>query len=160
MNKKNILQLISCILIPLLIGGVSGYITRNEVGDGAWFNSLIKPSFNPPNAVFGPVWTALYILMGISSYLIWSNSNGEKRKKAMLIFGLQLFLNFWWSILFFYFHQLLFSVIDIVVLWGCILWMIVVFKKIKPLAAYLQLPYLAWVTFASVLDISIWLLNS
>jgi benzodiazapine receptor len=158
MKAKKIGQLISCILIPIVIGGTSGFITRNEIRNGSWFDLLLKPTFNPPNLVFGPVWTTLYILMGISLYLIW-NTNDENRKKALFIFGLQLFFNFWWSMLFFYFHLLFASVIDILALWICIIWMIVVFKKIKPAAAYLQLPYLAWITFAMALDVSIWMLN-
>jgi benzodiazapine receptor len=158
MNGKKIAQLIICILIPLAIGAISGFITRNEMENGGWFDSLIKPSFNPPNAVFAPVWTTLYILMGISLCMIW-NATDDIREKALLIFSLQLFFNFWWSILFFHFHLLLASVIDILALWICIIWMIVAFRKIKPVAGYLQLPYLAWVSFASLLNISIWMLN-
>ena len=159
MKWKNTFQLIVCILIPLLIGGLSGFITRNEMGNGTWFGSLVKPSFNPPNYVFGPVWTTLYILMGISLYLVWTNSVDYIRKKAVFIFGLQLFFNFWWSILFFKFHMLAASVADILALWITIIWMIREFKKIKSITAYLQFPYLAWVSFASVLNASIWLLN-
>jgi benzodiazapine receptor len=158
MKGKKIGLFIICILIPIAIGAISGFITRNEMGNGGWFDSLTKPSFNPPNAVFGPVWTTLYLLMGISLYLIW-NTPDNNRTKALFIFALQLFFNFWWSLLFFYFHLLFASVIDIIALWICIIWMIIVFKRMKPLAAYLQLPYLAWVSFASALDISIWMLN-
>lgn len=159
MKAKRIIQLITCILIPLFIGGISGYLTADE-SNGTWYTSLNKPSFNPPNKVFGPVWSVLYILMGISLYLVWINSNGGLRKKAITLFGIQLFLNFWWSILFFHFHFILASVIDIVVLWFCILWMILVFHQIKPISGYLQVPYIIWVSFASMLNISIWLLNS
>jgi translocator protein len=159
MRSKKILSFLICLIIPLLIGGVSGFITRYEV-DGTWFNLLQKPSFNPPNWLFGPVWTTLYVLMGIGLYICWNNSTGELRRKAVLVFSIQMLLNFLWSIFFFYAHMILLSVIDILVLWICILWMIRVFKNIKPIAGYLQLPYLAWVTFASVLDISIYLLNN
>lgn len=160
MKGKKILQLIICVLIPVTIGAISGFVTRNEMGMGTWFESLVKPSFNPPNYVFGPVWTTLYILMGISLYFIWTSSEGYSRKKAVFIFGFQLFFNFWWSILFFKFHMILASVVDIAALWICIIWMILEFRKIKPVAAYLQVPYLLWVSFATVLDGSIWLLNS
>lgn len=160
MKRKNILSFIICLAIPIAIGSISGFITRNEMGTGSWFESLIKPSFNPPNAVFGPVWITLYTLMGISLYMIWNVSSNPEGKKALLAFGLQLFFNFWWSILFFHFHLLLVSVIDIILLWFCIIWMIIAFKKIKPVAGYLQLPYLAWVSFAAVLNASIWMLNS
>lgn len=160
MKGKKIIQLIVCILIPIAIGAISGFITRNEMGTGTWFESLVKPSFNPPNYVFGPVWTTLYSLMGISLYFIWTSNEGYIRRKAIFIFGFQLFFNFWWSILFFKFHMILASVVDIAALWICIIWMIVEFRKIKPVAAYLQVPYLLWVSFATVLDGSIWLLNS
>jgi benzodiazapine receptor len=157
MKGKKIILFIVSILIPLAIGSISGLITRNEMEQGGWFDSLLKPSFNPPNTVFAPVWITLYTLMGISLYLIW---NGAEGKKGLIIFGVQLFFNFWWSILFFHFHLLLASVIDIILLWVCIIWMILAFKEIKPVAGYLQLPYLVWVSFAGVLNISIWMLNS
>lgn len=159
MKKNKIIQLIICILIPLLVGGISGFITADETQNGIWFKSLNKPSYNPPDYVFGPVWSILYILMGISLFSVWNNSEGTLRKKAITLFAIQLFFNFWWSILFFHFHFVLASVIDIVILWFCILWMILLFHRIKPMAAYLQIPYIAWVSFASMLDISIWLLN-
>lgn len=154
---KNSIGLIICLLIPLAIGGISGYITSSEID--TWFSSLRKPSFNPPNALFGPVWTVLYLLMGISSFLIWKSPKTELRKKALVVYSVQLFLNFWWSILFFSFHLLFIPVIEILTLWSSIIYMIIVFKKIKPVAAYLNLPYLIWVSFASLLSISICLLN-
>jgi benzodiazapine receptor len=160
MTGKKIVQLIICMLIPLLTGIIAGFITRNEMVNSGWFDLLNKPSFNPPDAVFGPVWTILYLLMGISLYMIWNSAATDHRKKALFIFGLQLFLNFCWSILFFYLHMVFGSVINILVLWICIIWMIIAFKKIKPVAGYLQLPYLAWVSFASVLDISIFIINN
>ena len=158
MKRKKLLTFLICISIPLLVGGISGVLTKYEV-DGTWFNLLRKPSFNPPNWLFAPVWTTLYLLMGIGLYLVWNTASGEIRKKAVLVFSVQLLLNFFWSILFFYAHRVLASVIDILLLWICICWMVLVFKQIKPIAGYLQLPYLAWVSFATVLDISIWVLN-
>ncbi len=160
MTRKKILPLLGCILLPVLIGGFSGFITKNEVGAGGWFESLIKPSFNPPNYLFGPVWTALYLLMGISLIMIWNSKSHTERKNALVIFAVQLFLNFWWSILFFRFHLLQGALVDIFALWVCIVLMILVFKKINPLSAYLQLPYLLWVTFATVLNASILFLNT
>ncbi len=156
-KAKNILSFIICLLIPLIIGGVSGYITSSEITD--WFSTLRKPSFNPPNYVFGPVWTILYILMGISSFMIWKSPHTELRKKAILIYGIQLFLNFWWSIIFFSFHLLFFSIIEIVMMWSMIIYMIIVFRKINKSAAYINIPYILWVSFATALTISIWILN-
>ena len=151
-------KLIFGLVLPLAIGGLSGYLVRNEM-DGGWFTTLAKPSFNPPGYLFGPVWTALYLLMGISMFIIWNTPKTELRQKALMVFGIQLFFNFWWSILFFSFHTIFLSVIDILVMWFLIVYMISLFKKIKPVAAYLQIPYLLWVTFATVLNISIWYLN-
>jgi benzodiazapine receptor len=157
-NSQTILKLIFSLVIPLTIGGVSGYLVKNQM-NGEWFNTLAKPSFNPPNYLFGPVWTELYVLMGVSMFLIWNTPKNELRQKALTVFGVQLFLNFWWSNLFFSFHTIFLSVVDILLMWFLIIYMITLFKKIKPVAAYLQLPYLFWVTFATVLNISIWYLN-
>ncbi|MEJ7626184.1 MAG: TspO/MBR family protein [Ferruginibacter sp.] len=157
-NTNKIPKLIFSLVLPLAIGGISGYLVRNEM-NAEWFTTLRKPSFNPPSYLFGPVWTALYILMGISMFLIWNTPKTELRQKALVIFGVQLFFNFWWSILFFSFHTIFLSVVDILLMWFLIIYMISLFKKIKPIAAYLQIPYLLWVTFATVLNISIWYLN-
>lgn len=157
MNTRKTLSLIICITMPLLIGFSSGYITSGETE--GWFSTINKPSFNPPNYIFGPVWTCLYILMGVSLYLIWNSEKSELRKKALWLFGIQLLLNFCWSIIFFSLHMTFVAVIDIMMLWALILYMIITFKKIKPTAAYLNIPYLLWVSFASILNISIWLLN-
>ena len=158
LNRQTILKLIFSLALPLAIGGISSYLVRNEM-DGDWFNTLAKPPFNPPSYLFGPVWTALYILMGVSMFLIWNTPKTKLRQKALAIFGIQLFFNFWWSILFFSFHTIFLSVVDILVMWFLIIFMITLFKKIKPVTAYLQIPYLLWVTFATVLNISIWYLN-
>lgn len=159
MKSNPIIKLLLCIALPLAVGTLSAYITSHEIS-GEWFASLAKPSFNPPDKVFGPVWTALYILMGISLFLILNKTpNTPLRKRGIIFFGLQLLLNFFWSILFFSCHLLLFSVIDIIIMWCFILAMIEAFRKIKPIAAYLQIPYLLWVTFATLLNISILTLN-
>ena len=157
MKIKIIIPFIICLIIPLIIGGISGFITSNEIG--TWYTTLKKPTFNPPNYLFGPVWTLLYILMGISLYMIWESPKSKERKKALKVFSLQLFFNFWWSILFFSFHLLFVAVIDILLLWIYIIYMIKLFKEVKPLAAFINIPYLLWVSFATVLNISIWWLN-
>lgn len=154
---KTIITFAVCVTIPLIIGGLSGFITANEIG--SWFIALEKPSFNPPNYLFGPVWTALYILMGISLYMVWVSPKSERRKKALQVFCLQLFFNFWWSILFFSFHLLFVAIIDILLLWVFIIYMLKLFKEVKPMASYINIPYLLWVSFASVLNLAIWWLN-
>ncbi|WP_256012374.1 TspO/MBR family protein [Desertivirga xinjiangensis] len=154
---KNVIRLILSIALPLLVGGVAGYATSSNISN--WYVYLNKPSFNPPNEVFSPVWTALYILMGISLYLIWKAEPGKIRSTALTIFFLQLLLNFAWSFLFFYFHQTGLALIEIVLLWISIIFMIFWFHQISKVAAWLQLPYLLWVSFAACLNGAIWYMN-
>jgi benzodiazapine receptor len=103
MNFKKIIQLIFCIAFPLLVGAASGFITASGLGD--WYLSINKPSFNPPNWIFGPVWTTLYVLMGVSLFLILQTEDVAKRRNAVAVFLFQLTLNFWWSIIFFSFES-------------------------------------------------------
>ena len=154
---KAILKLSFCILVPLLIGGISGYATAVNIN--TWYVTLHKPSFNPPNYLFGPVWTILYILMGVSFYMILQSQKTEFRKKAIIIYIIQLCLNFCWSFLFFKFQLLGLAFIEIMFMWGSILTMIILFMEINKKAALIQIPYLLWVSFASVLNGSIWFLN-
>ena len=154
---KNTVKLILCLLLPLSVGSVAGIATAGGVN--TWYETLNKPSFNPPNYLFGPVWTVLYILMGISLYLILKAPKTALRKQAVVIFGIQLGLNFCWSFLFFQFHLPGVSFIEILALLISIIIMIRAFKKINKTAAYLQIPYLLWVSFASVLNGAIWYLN-
>ena len=144
------------ILLPLIIGGISGYYTAANIQ--SWYVTLIKPSFNPPNYLFGPVWTSLYIIMGISFYMIWSSTKSNKNK-LIGIYLFQLVLNFLWSFIFFKYHAIGIAAIEIVVLWLSILTMIMMFYKNNKWAALINIPYLLWVSFASVLNISIYLLN-
>ncbi len=154
---KNILKLTLCITIPLLIGAISGIATASSID--TWYVELTKPTFNPPNYLFGPVWTCLYILMGISFYMILQSPKTELRKKAIIIFYTQLFLNFCWSFLFFKFQLLGLAFIEIIFIWVSIVMMIILYFEINKTAALLQIPYLLWVSFASILNGSIWFLN-
>lgn len=152
------IKLIICLVIPQLVGLIGSLFTITSVG--SWYTTIIKPSFNPPNWIFGPVWTLLFILMGIGLYLIWSkgiNVNGVKL--AIIFFVIQLALNLIWSILFFGLHNPMLALIEIFVLWVSILLMIIFFWQISPIAAMIQIPYLLWVTFATILNFSIVLLN-
>lgn len=144
------------ILLPLLVGGISGYFTALEIE--GWYLHLNKPSFNPPNYLFGPVWTSLYILMGISFFLIISDAKAQKNKLIGIYF-LQLILNFLWSFIFFKFHAIGLAAIEIILMWFSIFIMIVQFYKCNKWAGLINIPYLLWVSFASVLNISIYLLN-
>ncbi len=155
-HMPSYLKLILSITVCLAVGGISGFVTANEIP--GWYVNISKPSFNPPNWIFGPVWTALYIMMGIAFFLVWK-SNVPVKEKAYLFFGLQLILNFFWSILFFSMHALGVALIEIILMWVSILLTIVSFYPISKPAAYLLIPYLLWVSFASVLNFSIWKLN-
>ena len=154
---KNLFLLLLCVFIVLGIGFLSGIATMQSVN--SWYITLIKPSFNPPNYLFGPVWTILYFLMGISIYLIIISPASKEKNKAILFFCIQLILNFCWSFIFFYFKLLGIALVEIIILWIFILLMIIQFKKVKPVSSYLQWPYLIWVTFASILNASIFYLN-
>jgi translocator protein len=157
MKLRSILSLILCLSLPLLVGAISGYATSSNISN--WYVFLVKPSFNPPNWLFGPVWTSLYLLMGISLYLIWKSQAGAGRKQALLLFAIQLAFNFGWSFIFFYFHEIGWALIEILALWLSILLTIISFYKVDKTAAYLQIPYLLWVSFATVLNASIFYLN-
>lgn len=157
MKAANIIKLVVSIAIPLTVAAIAGYFTSKNIP--GWYETLEFPSFRPPNAVFAPVWTVLYILMGIGCYLVWIKPDSPDRSNALWMYGMQLFVNGSWSFVFFYFKQIHFAVIVITILWILILFMIGRFKKINPVAAYIQLPYLLWVSFATILNIAIWQLN-
>lgn len=153
-NRK---LLIKSIALPLLVGAVAGLLTRNAMQD---FDVLIKPPLSPPGWLFPVVWTILYTLMGISAYIIkTSDADAEAKSDALMIYNYQLIVNFLWSIFFFNFEWRLFSFFWILLLWVLIILMIRQFDKISHTAAYLNIPYLLWVTFATYLNYGIWWLN-
>lgn len=154
----NISALILSILLCLSAGLIGSSITAENIP--TWYATLNKPIFTPPNWLFAPVWTSLYILMGIAAYLIWRKGFENREVKIALgIFFIQLVLNAIWTPLFFGLHWLLFAFIEIVILWLFILWTIIRFYKISSVAALLLIPYFLWVSFASILNFSFWLLN-
>jgi len=157
MKTSKIVKLIVSILLPLAIGAVAGLFTSTAIP--GWFATLNRPSFAPPNWLFGPAWTTLYLLMGISLFMIWTLDAGKERKQAIFIFLLQLLFNFAWSFFFFYFKMIGVALIDIVVLWISIIVMLRLFYKLKPWAAYINIPYLLWVSFATVLNAAYYFLN-
>lgn len=155
---KNVLKLLASISVCELIGIAATPFTISAIS--TWYRYLNKPFFSPPNWIFGPVWTTLYFLMGIALYLIWQKGiNKKKNRVAIYFFSIQLFLNFTWSLLFFGLHSPILGFINIVLLWIFIFMTILKFKKISPLAARLMYPYLAWVSFASLLNLFIIILN-
>ena len=157
MKKILLLKLLVSIALPLGVGAIAGMFTAQSVPE--WYAALNRPSFNPPNWIFGPVWTTLYILMGISLFLVWKQGVSKERNRAILIFSLQLLLNFAWSFIFFYFHMIGFALVEIILLWVSIVIMLVFFYKVKPVASYINIPYLLWVTFATILNAGYYFLN-
>jgi tryptophan-rich sensory protein len=147
-------KLLISVIVCLAVGFIAGFFTSSSIN--SWYSTLEKPNFNPPNWLFGPVWTLLYFLMGVSLYLVWSN-NGSKL--AMAFFVIQLVLNFLWSFLFFQLKNPLLAFIDIILLSVMIVVTMVSFYPISAAAAYLMIPYLLWVGFASVLNFAIYWLN-
>lgn len=146
------------LLIVLAIGLVASLVTRPEIA--GWYSTLHKPSFNPPPWLFAPVWTVIYIMIATSAYLVWQH---RSRKPAYIIarsaYFIQLILNFSWSIIFFWMHQIAAAMIVIILLWLSIMITINWFNKFSRTAAWLLIPYLLWVSFASVLNVSIYFLN-
>ena len=157
MKKINWKTLIFCIVIPLLVGAISGFISMNGMKE---FASINKPPLSPPGFLFPIVWTILYILMGISSYLVLtSDASQNDKRNALIIYGIQLFFNFFWSIFFFNFELYFFSFFWLLALWILIILNIIRFNKISKAASYLLIPYLLWVTFAAYLNLAIAILN-
>ncbi|WP_417850665.1 TspO/MBR family protein [Thalassoglobus sp.] len=155
--KNQWICLIACIAISLGAGGLGAMATIPEI-DG-WYRTIEKPSWNPPDAVFGPVWTTLYIMMAISAWLVWRTGEVKASKLPLSLFSVQLLLNIGWSWIFFHFHKLGWAFAEIIVLWLAIVATTFAFFRVSKLAGALMVPYLAWVSFASVLNFAIWRLN-
>jgi tryptophan-rich sensory protein len=153
----NYILLIICLIIPQLAGFIGSIFNRASIS--TWYPLLVKPSFNPPNWIFAPVWIFLFVLMGISLYLVLIESAKVDTKTALIIFSIQLTLNILWSFCFFYLQSPLLGLIDIILLLIFIVLNIIVFYSISPISAYLLTPYLLWVIFATILNISILVLN-
>jgi tryptophan-rich sensory protein len=157
MNKN--VKILLCVTTCIGVGYLSGMATQSSVT--TWFPTLIKPSFNPPSWVFAPVWSLLYTIMGVAAGLVWNRIDHEQEavKKALLFFVIQLALNALWSILFFGIRNPFLAFIEIILLWLMIYETYVQFGKIDKIAGYLFIPYILWVSFAAVLNGSIWWLN-
>lgn len=158
---KNVKIFVLAIILPQLAGVLGSVFTIPSIP--TWYARLVKPPLSVPNWVFGPVWTTLFFLMGVSLYLVLSvprgGKIGRKRKQAIIVFGVQLFLNTLWSFLFFGFHNPALAFLEIFVLWVAIAATIVCFYRLSRWAAYLLVPYILWVSFAAYLNYAIWMLN-
>lgn len=181
MNRNNLVKLLISIIVCELAGAVGSIFTTPSIN--SWYISLVKPPFNPPNWIFAPVWTILFVLMGISLYLVWynnftvKNQIGNSKIKAwnslsqkfftgplqkaniIIIFGVQLFLNVLWSIIFFGMHSPGLAFFEMIMLWVAIVYTIINFYRVSKASAYLLIPYILWVSFALVLNLSIFILN-
>lgn len=181
MNYKNLFKLLVSIIICELAGVIGAIFTTPEIG--AWYKTLNKPSFNPPNWIFGPVWTTLFVLMGISLYLVWVknwqvknelNFNGKKawnsvsqkfftgtwqKANIVIIFAVQLILNILWSVVFFGAHSPGAAFFVLLMLWIAIVYTIINFYRVSKTSAILLLPYILWVSFAGVLNYFLWMIN-
>ncbi|MFT5754255.1 MAG: benzodiazapine receptor [Flavobacterium sp.] len=157
MNKY--VKIVITVAICLTVGYLSSLVTQSSID--TWYPTITKPSFNPPNWIFAPVWTLLFILMGISAGLIWDklDENKEIVKKGLFFFGVQLGLNAMWSYLFFGLNNLLLASLEIVLLLLIIYETFLIFKKVDKKASYLLIPYMLWVAFATILTITIYFLN-
>lgn len=147
-------KLIICLIIPLAVGGLSALLSRGGMEE---FEALAKPPLSPPGWLFPVVWTVLYLLMGLASYIVLTS--GKSSGLAIIAYGAQLFFNFFWSIIFFGREMYLFAFVWLVILWLLILTTTILFYKNTKVAGYLMIPYLIWVAFAGYLNLAIYLLN-
>jgi len=158
-NLKKGSVLILFIVITLVVGSLGSITTDSSVD--SWYNELIKPALAPPNWVFAPVWTTLFVLMAVAAFLVW-NQDWKKKEVRMGInlYFVQLGLNFLWSFLFFGLKNPLAAFVEIIILWVFILLTMIWFNKSSRMAMWLFLPYIVWVSFSAILNFSFWLLNS
>ncbi len=156
-KQFSIFKLLASLLLPFIAAVIGSLFTFSAIP--SWYQTLHKPIFTPPNGIFGPVWTILYILMGISFFLVWQSKNKKNKLPAYYLFFIQLILNALWSIIFFGLHALFSSVICILALWMFIFLTILFFYKFSKTASVLLIPYICWVSFASLLTFFIYSLN-
>jgi benzodiazapine receptor len=152
-------RLALCLLLCFAAAGLGGLFTGSGIGSG-WYESLHKPGWTPPAWVFGPVWTVLYILMAVSLWLVWKRTGWREGKIALTLFGSQLVLNALWSFFFFYLRSPAWGLAELVCLWALIAATLYAFLLVKTWAGVILVPYLAWVSFAGVLNYAIWRLNA
>jgi tryptophan-rich sensory protein len=145
------------VVIALAVGGVGALATASSVS--TWYATLVKPAFNPPNAVFGPVWTALYVLMALAAWRVWRTGPVGGRRPGLILYAVQLALNLAWSLIFFGLRQPAIALAEVAVLLAAVVATAVAFWRADRTAGLMMIPYVAWVAFASALNFEIWRLN-
>jgi benzodiazapine receptor len=158
-DKKQAIELGVAIGVPLAGGSLVGWVTSRAIP--TWYATLEKPGWNPPNRIFAPAWTALYVFMGLASWLVWRNRDRQPReaKVGLVLYGVQLALNLAWSLIFFGLRRPYLALVEIIGLWVAVLGTIISFGRVNSRAAALLVPYQLWVTFAAALNGAIWWLN-
>ncbi len=157
-QKFQFIPFVICLAIPLIVGFIGSQLTMGSIN--GWYTTITKPSFNPPNWIFGPVWTTIFILMGIASYRVWTKRNQAKGfRSAVGIYLLQLVFNIMWSLIFFNLHQIGLAFVEIIILIMLVIANALIFYRFDKLAGWLFLPYLLWASFACYLNYIIFTLN-
>jgi tryptophan-rich sensory protein len=158
MNVRSVISFIIAVAVPLVVGGIGGFVTAQAIP--GWYQTIEKPAWNPPAWVFGPVWTLLYVLMGVAAWLVWRQGWAVPRVRIALgLFAVQLLLNLLWSLIFFGWRQIGLALVDIVFLWALVAITMLRFLSLVPAAGLLMFPYFLWTSFAAVLNAAIWWLN-
>jgi len=155
-KQEQIVGLIAWLIVSFIAAAIGG---AASIQAGPFYTQLLRPDWAPPPTIFGPVWTVLYVLMGIAAWLVWRVGGFRAAKSALTLFLVQLALNALWSWLFFGWHHGALAFVDILLLWALIVATLISFWRINPLAGALLVPYLLWVSFASALNYSVWQLN-
>lgn len=155
--RFNIFRLIASLIICQLAGVIGSVFTTPAIS--GWYASLEKPAFNPPNWIFAPVWIFLYLLMGVTLYILWQNLPKKEAKIALVFFAIQLVLNVLWSVVFFGLELPLLAFLEIIILWIFILLTMIKSSRVSKMPVYLLLPYILWVNFAAILNFFLWRLN-
>lgn len=156
-GKRSAIGLVVFLAVTFLAAAIGSVFSVSAVP--GWYQTLARPSWTPPDWVFGPVWTLLYAMMAVAAWLVWRRADGAAVTRPMGVYGVQLFLNAAWAVLFFGLHLTGTAMLDLVALWAMILVTTVVFWRRSPAAGALFLPYLAWVTYAGTLNLGFWWLN-
>jgi translocator protein len=154
---RSLLVLLGFVILVALASATASSVTLPQIG--GWYAGLEKPWFNPPNWLFGPVWSALYAMMAIAGWLVWRERGLKGARGALALFGLQLALNILWSLIFFGLESPGAAFVEIAALWLAVAATLIAFRRIKPLAGWLFVPYLLWVSYAAVLNGAVWWLN-